>query len=384
MPTRYPPKLCIYGIGGQANESICFDTDQGGDPFEPSPMFPEDWFTQPVRPPAPRPAPPAAPRVLDTGVLNMLDPLPRGPSDPNRTRPAVPARPSIIFGAATPQPAPAPRPRRRPRRRSRPAPRRGRPTRRPTPRIPWPEPPQSPTPDSPPRPAKAPGRRPLPIPTSVPDALFGLWWRLWEEYLTPRRRRTPGGGPRRGGARTRQPTSPGRVTVPMPGPLPVDLPTRSTERSPRQSEIFQPPAALPSPFPDPYATPAPAPGTPRQQQTAPAARSRSRLFQLGNPLAWSMPQVRTGSRRDPSRNRGREPSSTQRFRDTLRGNIGDFALQPKRPQLTPLQRGRLDLQSQPSQDPCAQRARDQKRRQRERRKNCKRWVKKEIFVCRSS
>lgn len=54
------------------------------------------------------------------------------------------------------------------------------------------------------------------------------------------------------------------------------------------------------------------------------------------------------------------------------------------PSLTSLQRGQLDLPPQQSSDPCRERARDAKRRQRKRRKNCKHWVKKEIIVCRSS
>lgn len=323
-------------------------------------------------------------------TLTSLDPLPRGSNAPNRNPPALPRQPSIVFGSPAPQPAPAPRPRRRPQRRPRRSPRRRAPTRRTLPKLPFPEPPQAPTPDRPATP-KVPSRRlpipiPIDIPTSIPEALFGMWKRLLDEYLQPHYPRSPGGGPRRGGGRTRQPTPPGRVTVPMPGPLPVDLPTRSTERSPRQSEIFQPPAALPSPFPDPSAQPAPSPAGYGRPAAAPARRRGSLL--LAPPVSGSVPQVRVRGRRQPGRN---PPRSTPSSPSVSTGRLGyvDELGQPRvgsrtPAELTAFQRGQLDLPPQQSSDPCAQRARDAKRRQRKRRKECTEWVTKEVRVCQSS
>src|SRR4029450_4160664 len=107
------------------------------------------------------------------------------------------------------------------------------------------------------------------------------------------------GGPRRlDGDRARQPTPPGRVSVPMPGPLPVELPTPSRERSPRQSEIFQPTAPVPSPFPDPYSQPsqAPAPAPAR----VPAGRVSPRQlfnFPVASPFALRQVRQRNGRQR---------------------------------------------------------------------------------------
>lgn len=343
----------------------------------PNACFPHDPRPHPTPVPPRRPAP-------ELGQLFSIDPVPLQPRSPpsvNSPRPVVPTQSPWIFGSAAPSPAPAPRPRRRPaRRRTRPA-RRGRPERRPSPRIPFPEPPSAPTPDSPP--ARRPTPRKLPLPSSVPDALFDLWRRLWDEYLMPRdifeRVRRGSRSPRRGGARTRQPTPPGRVTVPMPGPLPVDLPT--PQGRPTPSEIFQPPAALPSPFPDPSAFPATVPSAP--PASAPGRRlSRRRLVNVEPFLPFSVPQVRLGSRRNPRRDPGRTSPGTGRLRDL--GRLGQLLQPSARPGLTPLQQGRLDLPSQPSSDPCAQRARDAKRRQRKKRKECKKFVTKEIRVCQSS
>lgn len=334
---------------------------------------------------------PRLPPVNITGgnILTYIDPLPRNPNAPNRNPPAVPRQPSIIFGSPAPQPAPAPRPRRRVRRRAKP-PARRRPARRTLPKLPFPEPPQSPTPDGPaPRP-KIPTRRipipiPIDIPTSIPEAMFGLWKRLLDEYLQPHYPPTPGGGPRRGGGRTRQPTPPGRVNVPLPGQLPVDLPTPSRERSPRQSEIFQPTAPVPSPFPDPSAQPSAMPAGYGRPAAAPARQRRGLL--VAPLVPGSVPQVRIRS----GRQRGRQTPRTQTRDPSLSpgrlgyvDELGQSRFGGTTPQLTALQRGQLDLPPEQASNPCTQRARDAKRRQRKRRKECTKWVTKEIRVCQSS
>lgn len=318
--------------------------------------------------------------VDDVGRLNRIGGVTRDATRPVSRGPSAASFP-FVFGAAAPSPA-TPGPTRRPsrRRRSRPT-RRGRPARPtrparpPDPRIPEaPEPPTT-------APRRAPSRRPSPIPvdipTSVPDALFGLWRRLLDEYLRgPKRRPSPAGGPRRGGSRTGQvDLPPGRGNIPVPGPLTVELPT--PQGRPEPSEIFSPRAPISSPFPDPYTyVPAPAPSPSPSR----AARANP-LLQLGNPVPWSLPQVRPGTRRQPRRQDRREPRRPPR--DTPNSGLPRSTPQGLQPGLTPLQPGRIELPSQ-SSNPCQQAARDAKRRQRRRRKECTKWVTKEIRVCQSS
>lgn len=321
-------------------------------------------------------------RPPTTTPISPISPTPGGnPSDrpPPRSVPR-PSTPSIgtlpfIFGAAVPSPAPT-APSRGPRRRRGPRPkRRGRPARPPRPtRPPDPRIPEAPEPTPAPRrapPSRRPSPIPVDIPTSVPDALFGLWRRLLDEYLRgPKRRPSPAGGPRRGGSRTGQvDLPPGRGNIPFPGPLTVELPT--PQGRPEPSEIFSPRAPISSPFPDPYTyVPTPAPAPVRR----PGPREVPNLH-LGNPVPWSMPQVRTRGRRQPRGNDG-----SNRPRETT--DIGRLRSGAPNP-LTQLQRGKVELPAQ-SSNPCQQAAREAKRRQRRRRKECTKWITKEIRVCQSS
>lgn len=325
------------------------------------------------------PAPSApAPSLPDFGTLRRIESLTAQggidarPTTPNNPRPALPGQSPFVFSVYDAVPQPATRPRRRRPRRSKPA-RRGRPTRPTRPARPQdPRIPESPVTE--PARRSTPSRRPIPIPTSVPGALFDLWKQLWDAYVTPRREPSPSGGPRRGGERTRQPPSPGPVTVPMPGPLEVELPTPARRAEP--GEIFQTPAAVPSPFPDPSTFPATLPA-PSPAARAPAARTRG-LLQLGSPLPWSVPQVRQRNARRP---RSSQPRNPRRTTDYGRLNTTD-PLSPTR-NLTGLQPGRVELPAQ-SSNPCQQLQRDAKRRQRRRRKECKKFVYKRIKVCQSS
>lgn len=326
-----------------------------------------------------------------TGTLNQVfdnvDGDPRRPPIP-RPRPLAPAPVPQILGqpAPAPQPPPvrpAPRRRRRapkktpPRRRTPPKPRR--------PVFPTPEPPQSP--DAPPRPRPVVRPRVLPnigdIPTSVPGALIDIWRGLLDEYLRPRTRPSPGGGPRRGGERTRQPTPPPSPTVPGTVPIPVSIPRPTpTPRAPLpQEDIF---SGYPSPIPDPFSNnPWASPSTPRPSPARPSPRPRGGPSGLLSPALGALLS-------QPARNPSKRPRTGRRSRprdDDFQRTQPGRGVQPNVPGttgLTPFQRGQLDLPPQNSSDPCAQRARDARRRQRRRRKECTKWVTKEIRVCQSS
>jgi hypothetical protein len=318
-----------------------------------------------------------------SGSISVVDGLPQPRSTPRATiRPPTFGDIASVFGAAAPSTAPGPAPRRPGRRRRARPKRRGRPART---RPNSPARPSTPVIPESPEPAPRPSSpRGVPIPRLPGVGLPNLWRRLFDEYFRPRqleeRIRKGSRAPRRGGSRTRQPTPPGRVLVPQPGPLPVDLPTPEPRSQP--SEIFQPRPALPSPFPDPYGQPAPASQPAPRTAPAPAARRRA-LPLLGNPLPWSLPQIRAGNRQQPRRatpsnpGRRRNIPSTEEFlrpQRAPRQNLGP---------LTALQPGRVELPQQAS-SPCQQLQRDAKRRQRRKRKECKKFVYKRIKVCQSS
>lgn len=321
----------------------------------------------------PLPSQPLPPSLTELGTLsttggspNAADRLPRNPVARVLTAADFP----IIFGSAAPAPAPAPRrqPRRRRTRRTRekPKPRRTRPTRPSVPRVEPPQP-EAPSPRKSP-PIKIPLPRTLP---SVPGLLFDIWKTLLDEYLKPRPRVNNPGGPRRGGERTRQPNPLPPMSLPSPGPLNVPPLPSPTPRAP-PSEIFTAPSTVSSPFPDPYTyVPAPA----RAPATRPSPRRQlGPQYLVGNPFPMSQPQ-RSPLRRQPRRQGERDPL---RERDIPQQRNPPRQSQP----LTPLRSGQLESTPYNS-DPCAMRARETKRRQRQKRKECKKFVTKEIRVCQS-
>lgn len=377
---------CIYGLSGNANERVCWEEPD----FAPPPGFPDDWFGYP----APRgPTPPVQPRVPPRRTTTQIGDLVQlaalgagGPSvadrPPSRPQPRIPTAadfPFVFGGAAPAQPAPARRPRPARRRTRRPA-RRGRPVRTtPRPAVPGTVVPESPPP---PAPETAPVKRPppatrpwrIPIPTSVPGALIDIWRGLLDEYLRPRRSPTPGGGPRRGGRRSPG-ASPDVVVPPAPVPSPTATPGSPARRSEPVVEPF--PSRNPGPGYDPFTWTWPQPpATTRQPATRTRSRTSTRVVGNRGPAPRQPPR-----RRDPM---GRNPP-----RDTPRRTPpGDgflTQLNPLANPLTSLQPGTLkSTNREPSSDPCAVRARNARRRQRQQRKECKSWTYKVVKVCRSS
>lgn len=307
-------------------------------------------------------------RLSLTGGSSAPDRLPNRPAPTQRV--LSPADFPFVFGGAEPSPAPRPAPRRRRVRRSRPSrPSRRSPPARRTPRVPLPEPPAAPQPDA------TPARRPplkIPLPRvvpSIPGALGGLWRRLLDEYIKPRPRVNNPGGPRRGGERTRQPSPlPPLPSQPSPSPIPIPTPSPAPSSRP-QGNVFDNPLPALGYDPFTYAWPA-APGRGIGTGVSPApARSPA-----GSPLSLSSSPQSRSRPRDRRRARNPFPQSDPGTRRTT---------QPQRSPLTSLQPGQLELPQRES-DPCAARARDAKRRQRKKRKECKEFVTKEIRVCRSS
>lgn len=301
----------------------------------------------------------------ELGSLSMLS-QPGGPSVADRPRPA-PRVPSIadlafafIFGGA--QPSPAPRPARRPpRRRRSPAPKR-RPARRRTPSTrpapaPIPEGPPAPAPDRP-----APSRLPLPRVKDLPWRGVPFIIEEWRRYIEGPRPvpRTPG-PPTRTSPRTRPTTFPPLPAPAIPGPraIPVDLPTRSPRGFPER---------VPGPSYDPFIVAPPAGRPVFTPSPTPASRPATQP-RIAFPLAPGFPSSRPRPSRAPA------PRAQPSLRQLE---------QPGSP-LTPVQPGPLGLGritvASPTADPCAVRVRDARRKQRERRKECKKFVTKTIRVC---
>lgn len=275
------------------------------------------------------------------------------PWSPNPFLPGVGVSRAIIAKIAASflgdlgQPAPkrAPGPARRPSRRRRTAPSK-RPPARPT------------------RPAPGRPRWPGPriVPSTLPDVTLNpidFVIREFELYTRPLGERR--NNPRRGGDRTRArfpPMPP--VVLPSPGPIPVDIPTPAPRRSsaPRQSAPPVP-SAVPS---SPPARPRPAPA-PRAR---PVVRSNplidAAISALLSPLVSAPPTLRLVPQARPRQQPARQP-------------IGD--------PLSPVQQPALGFATvaEPTNDPCAVRARDARRQQRRRRKQCKKFVNKTIRVC---
>lgn len=326
----------------------------------------------------------APPRVSELPISTPLTPQPplRPPDVPRPVAPAASVLDPFVFGPSSALPKPAPRPARpAPRRRRRPAPKR--PPARPRWTRPAPGAPRAPTPKrveppvrvptpAPPRPAP-PVKRPSPtvtpnipgLPADLPPFTINpIEWilREWELYTTPGRHDSPPQRHGRGGKRNRPvkfPRLPSPV-IPVPGSIPVELPTGVPSGRPASSPIFRP-RGVPAPVVgDPFVVAAPSP-TPRYVPRGTPAQPR-RL-----PLA------------PPRFNPARVPRSTPFDRPRTQPRPA----QVSNPALgTPLQPQRLgQTKAEPSNDPCAVRARDARRKQRRRRKECRRFVTKEIRVC---
>lgn len=272
-------------------------------------------------------------------------------------RPRTPPRPTIppgtiILGSPAPalptQPAPRPAPRRRPPKRKRPPARPRRPPARRTLPGQWPEV-EPPAPKKPPAPVKLPRIVPRIFRHPALDFVFESW-RLYIEG--PLRRRTA--GPLR---RTAPRPAPAvfnplpTPNFPAPGPLPVDVPTVVSSPPFRrvQEDLGYDPFILAPPVGRPVFSPSPAPrAAPRR----------------GLPLSLSPPSYRARPARP-------------RIADRAPPEIGRLTqLKP-----APLQSiGRVTV-ADPTADPCAVRARDARRKQRQRRKECKRFVTKTVRVC---
>lgn len=348
----------------------------------------------------PRPAPP--------GTLVQIPGSPRSP-----TTPTVPdvggtiGRSSASFPfvyAAAPRPRPAPRRRRPPRRAPKKTP--------PRPRRPATRPGRPKLPDRP-----LPKRLPLPLPKSVP------WWArlilrnveilLPQPKPAPRPPTTPG-GPRRGKYRPAAKAPPivnpdrdaelrrrsaayrreqeeldvlrrdaeilGRIgsedVLPQEDPL-EEARREAESKFPDQDFIFDPPPlysnypGLPS-FDVPLPGGQPMPGD--VAQVLPASAPAPWTMPVSDPFFGFVPtrpefllprqQSRRAPRRSPQRTRLRE-------------------LTPNSNPALGLQPGSITLPAQQS-SPCQQAARDAKRRQRKKRKECKKFVYKRIKVCQSS
>lgn len=260
---------------------------------------------------------------------------------------------AVLGDLGAPAPKRAPGPSRRPSRRRRPAPRK-RPPARPN------------------RPAPAPRMPPRVVPGNLPmsptnPVQFIL--REFELYTRPLGERRQ--NPRRGGARTRArfpPLPP--VVMPTVPPLEVEIPR------PAQRSRSNAPTPAPAPAPARSATPAPSPRVVSRSIPSPLSNP---LLGLGLGLLSSplfsppAPRARTSLNRQPSARR-------VEIRDPIRDPIGD-PFTPLQPQPRQQQQiGRLTV-AEPTNDPCAVRARDARRRQRQRRKECKRFVTKTVRVC---
>lgn len=261
-----------------------------------------------------------------------------------------------------PRPKPAPRRRR--------APRRTRPPARPPRRTAPPRPPPAPPRPAPPR-VVPPSRPVVPIPRGLPTINpIGMVLEFWKRYTDAIGERTK--NPRRGGNRTRAqfPRMP-PVSIPVPATIPVELP----RPQPRTRNV-------PSPAPTTQPRPAPSPA-PRPRPAAPRARpllSPSLLLgSISGPILGLLaPRVSSV----PRPTLGRVTLPRQRLveiSDPMRNPIGD-PLTPIKSPVPGLQPGRVTVAS-PTNDPCAVRARDARRRQRARRKQCKKFTTKTIRVC---
>ena len=280
-------------------------------------------------------------------------------------RPFVPGFPALSFlglierylGKKAPRRSPGPSRRRAPRRRAPPPkrpparPRRpppGAPVRR-TPRraIPWPD--------------------GFPAPTLNPiDFVIDQFYELTRDLG----QRT--GMNRRGGNRTRMPpTRMPPVTIPVPSTIPVVLP-RPQPMPARRTSNAEPVPGVPARAPITRRAPAPRPrSAPRSvlRSVLPGVLSNV-LVGLLSPALFSPPTAFALSpmpRAQPQPRPAPRPLSPQ--------PIGD--------PLTPVQGQQLGFATvaSPDADPCAVRARDARRRQRKKRKECKKFTYRKIKVC---
>lgn len=328
--------------------------------------------------------PPVSP--FETGTLTQLPGSPVDVVPP--VAPPPRSAPAPIFGSASPSPAPIPRqPRRAPRRRP---PKRAVPRRRPS--IPRPVRPRAPS---------IPKKIPIPRLPSLPGGInpIGFIIEEWRRYLDAFYRPTPGGGPRRGGKRTRLPP-PAPPALPAPVQIPMDMsvlgdfnvrrPETLDEyidrvdnsifdaRRNRMLDVGVDPSTLYSAVPYEVF---------RQPGLDPTPNARPRTFE-GSGLLPS-PAVPSMFTLDPYRllQRQRQPSRLRQPRPREQTNLRELRnlTPPKNPALglQPQQLGNITI-AEPTSDPCAVRARDARRRQRAKRKKCQKFVYKRIRVCQSS
>lgn len=185
-------------------------------------------------------------------------------------------------------------------------------------------------------------------------------WQLYTRPLGERRN-----NPRRGGSRTRGTTFPRMPPVVLPGPqpIPVEIP-RVVPRVPTVRSQTRNAGAV-SPVPSPPPSPA----------RAPAARPVASPF--ANPLfalAGLLPGLVSAPPRARIAPRARQPLQRQ-LTDPINAPIGD--------PLTPIKAQQVGFATvaEPTNDPCAVRVRDARRRQRAKRKQCKKFTTKTIRVC---
>lgn len=265
----------------------------------------------------------------------------RGGADATATQPAA----ILVGSAAVPAPRTPPRRRRAPRRRQ-PAPKR--PTPRPTRPVPRrPVPPVEPSPKGVPR-------RVIETLPRAGAVLGTIWWRLLDGYLdsVP----LPGNPPRGPSNNPRRGT---RRRIPQP---------RIERRANPAKPAVPRPAAIPAPSTSPWPAPIPTP-QPVYRPAPPVARPQWPVGSIQRPK----PGLRIGLPAAlPLQSFARPPSAP-------RMPQGQENPSPMRLQ----QPGRIELLQQVA-NPCQVTARDARRRQRQKRKACKKFVVKEIRVCQSS
>jgi Type IV secretory pathway, VirB10 components len=368
------------------------------------------------------------PSLPRTGAISMLGGNVDA-STPASRRPVVTVADvpfSVVLGDPAPKPSPGPT--RRPSRRRRTAPSKRPPAR---PRRPRPIPGTPDVPTEPPAPKKVeppprrrqtppgppsrPGMPPifepappeqLPQPGKVkefekdlpPFTINPIEWVLRQYDLYTRPIGSPTTNPRRRGGKRNRPTKfppVPPIALPAPGPIAVDIPTPGKRDA---NSIFGPPADdpfiranVPAGYPEtlrrqledpfqhvlesemavgPPPERAPARPLPRAPTVSPAELFSLSPFPLGG--LRPQPKARTSSPRSLRRQQRRRPAERQQLFERM--PIGD--------PLTPVQPQTLGFtRADPTSDPCAVRARDARRRQRRRRKECKKFTTKTIRVC---
>lgn len=339
-------------------------------PSEPNPIIPRDT----TRPPRPQPP------IPDDGGA----PTPRLPTLADIPFTFIGLGPvsaaDVFAGQPARRRAPAPR---RPARR-----RRATPPARPRRRAPAPRP----RPPSVPRPSSPSG---VPTPRSIPSPVrVALPWemlrRLWEEYLRPQPQGDPNARTRPGTSRRvprRQPRGPVFPQLPRPRPETPSAPPQrqpGTATQPRTAapEIWVPLPSQPDPFVRTPGTRAPGRANPVPQPRTPSEPAfpwpRTLLPFSPNPAAPPARRPADNPRPRPSSPAAPRPSSPS----PLIPRATPSPLTPFNPRPAPLPG--VNKQPQPSSDPCAARATEQRREQRRRRKRCTKFKYKRIKVCQSS